>query len=225
VENVSVFRLIETIYSQRRNNVVRSFERFSDIESWLREQWAGRFQELLEQKSEKQQLSALTAQVEQLKVITETLKHYLEGLMPKVMPPAESSKLIQDEALRMEAIKESMLPRNGWMLFLARHGLPFEKAVASIQQAENFEDYLDRIREGGLSRADIDQIASVLRGRPAARVDCRKARAIVGKSDFQIPMSVQESNESAAGSSGNKLAELAGVTTRRRRNHPPSTTR
>ncbi|MGB8899763.1 MAG: DUF4062 domain-containing protein [Methylocella sp.] len=43
VDSVNVFRLIQVILSKPRNNPVHTFERFSDIESWLREQWAGLF--------------------------------------------------------------------------------------------------------------------------------------------------------------------------------------
>jgi hypothetical protein len=43
VDSVNVFHLIEDILARPRNNPIHTFERFADIESWLREQWAGMF--------------------------------------------------------------------------------------------------------------------------------------------------------------------------------------
>jgi len=47
VDSPNVFRLIDDILAQRRNNPVHQFREYSDIEDWLREQWAGYFGELL----------------------------------------------------------------------------------------------------------------------------------------------------------------------------------
>jgi len=49
-DSINIFQLIEDILSKPSNNPVFSFERFTEIESWLREQWAGLFRELLHQK-------------------------------------------------------------------------------------------------------------------------------------------------------------------------------
>jgi hypothetical protein len=62
VDSVNVFRLIEEVLSKPRNNPTHTFERFSDIEAWLREQWAGSFRELLQKQSQQQQLSAQSDQ-------------------------------------------------------------------------------------------------------------------------------------------------------------------
>jgi hypothetical protein len=75
VDSVNVFHLIEEILARPRNNPVHTFERFADIESWLREQWAGMFRELLNRKSQQQQLATLNSQVAELKAVNETLKN------------------------------------------------------------------------------------------------------------------------------------------------------
>jgi hypothetical protein len=51
VDSVNVFLFIEEIVAQS-HNPVQAFEKYQDIESWLREQWAGFFRELLRRKSE-----------------------------------------------------------------------------------------------------------------------------------------------------------------------------
>ncbi|MEH8165502.1 DUF4062 domain-containing protein [Aeromonas allosaccharophila] len=43
VDNVNIFKLIDDIYAQKRNNIIRDFEKFDDLSSWLKDQWAGLF--------------------------------------------------------------------------------------------------------------------------------------------------------------------------------------
>jgi hypothetical protein len=84
VDSVNVFQLIQDILSKPRNNPVHTFERFSDIESWLREQWAGLFRELLQRMSSQKQIATLSAQVKTLGAINATLQRYLEAIVSTV---------------------------------------------------------------------------------------------------------------------------------------------
>jgi len=61
VDSVNIFGLIEEILSKPRNNPINYFDRYTDIEAWLRDQWAGLFRELLSRMSNQQQLSSLNA--------------------------------------------------------------------------------------------------------------------------------------------------------------------
>src|SRR6266498_660756 len=101
VDSANVFHLIEEILAKPRNNPTHTFERFSDIEGWLREQWAGLFRELLDRRSQQQQLAALSLQVAELKEINNTLKRYLEAVMSGITPAA-STELIESEKKRLE---------------------------------------------------------------------------------------------------------------------------
>jgi len=92
VDSMNIFRLIEDILSKPINNPIQKFERFGEIESWLREQWAGFFRELLLRRSEQQQLTTLTSQVSDLREVSSTMKRYLEAVMTGITPDA-SSKL------------------------------------------------------------------------------------------------------------------------------------
>ena len=95
VDSVNVFVLLEEILNRRRNNPVHTFERFSDMETWLREQWAGLFREYLHRTSSQQQITALTDQVTALQEVSSTLKRYLEAVITKVSPDA-SDELISE---------------------------------------------------------------------------------------------------------------------------------
>ncbi|HEY5027130.1 MAG TPA: DUF4062 domain-containing protein, partial [Candidatus Angelobacter sp.] len=106
VDSANVFRLIEDILSRPRNNPTHTFERFADIEAWLREQWSGFFRELLQKQSQQQQLSALGAQVSELRAINETLRKYLEAVM-KGITPADSNRLIESEQRRLQELERN----------------------------------------------------------------------------------------------------------------------
>lgn len=71
VESVNIFHLLDEILSIRRNNPLQQFDNYSEIESWLREQWAGLFRDLLSRRSELKQLTTLAQQMDDLSSITD----------------------------------------------------------------------------------------------------------------------------------------------------------
>ena len=101
VDSVNVFELIEDILGQSRNNPVQQFERYKEIEEWLREQWAGTFRELLQRNQQEKQMATLQSQVSQLAELNTTLKTYLEEIVSKIAPN-ESKQLISQETKRLE---------------------------------------------------------------------------------------------------------------------------
>ncbi|MGC3966097.1 MAG: DUF4062 domain-containing protein [Pirellulales bacterium] len=118
VDSANVFRLIEEILAKPRNNPVHTFERFADIETWLRDQWAGLFRELLKCKSDQKQLAALTAQVENLSAVGETLKRYSEAILSGTSKE-DSTKLIEDEEKRLEEKRiNEEFEANPWTMFV-----------------------------------------------------------------------------------------------------------
>src|SRR6516162_1605712 len=70
------------------------------IENFLRQQWAGLFQDLLRRISEQRQLSALSAQISELSKLNITLKTYLEALITEIRP-SESEQLIEREDAKL----------------------------------------------------------------------------------------------------------------------------
>lgn len=104
VNSVNVFGLIEEILAKRRNNPFQPFDRFVDIQAWLREQWAGLFRELLNRTSGHTQIASLAAQVSTLTEINQTLKAYLEQVVRKVAPD-DGKKLIDKEEERLKELE------------------------------------------------------------------------------------------------------------------------
>lgn len=86
VDNVNIFKLIDDIYSQKRNNPIKAFEKFDDIAGWLRDQWAGLFADFLVNRNKERDLDDLSTQVTSLKELSSVLKGYSETIMEKLEP-------------------------------------------------------------------------------------------------------------------------------------------
>lgn len=187
VDSVNVFRLIEDILAKPRNNPTHTFERFSDIEAWLREQWAGFFRELLQRQSQQQQLSALAGQVSELKATNETLKKYLEAVM-KGITPADSNRLIESEARRLQEVeRKERIKENRWCEFVMRRApVPFEKFQDAMTKATSFSDFTKRIKTAKTSETARGDILNTLQRHEDARREFNQVRALLGQKALRI---------------------------------------
>lgn len=106
VDSVNIYRLLDDILAQRRNNFIKDFEQFDDIASWLRDQWAGIFADALSRKNTETSLKDLAAQISELNGVSTVLKEYTESMMSKIQPD-NFQKIIkeQSETLRRKKIQ------------------------------------------------------------------------------------------------------------------------
>jgi hypothetical protein len=198
VDSVNIFHFIEEILTQPRNNPVQTFDRYNDIETWLREQWAGLFRELLIRMSSQQQLATLSSQVAQLSQLNETLKRYLEEVVTKVSPQ-EGSQLIAKESERLgEAQTLANLRQNSLVSFLQREEFPLEVIHDALSQApsvEGFFDQLERYAQKELRPQHLYRLDLVREGRSALD-DVNSARAVLGLPPLLlagwVPLSTKE---------------------------------
>jgi hypothetical protein len=138
--------MIQEILGLKRNNPVFAFERYHEIEAWLREQWAGLFQELLQRRSSQVQLTSLSTQVSQLRESNKTLKAYLESLMRHVSP-GESETVIDAESKRLNELnKYRAIKDNGFVMFLGGAGLDLIQIGASLSEAKTVVSLFKTIR-------------------------------------------------------------------------------
>jgi hypothetical protein len=100
VDSVNVFHFIEHILAQPQNNPVCKFQTFAEIESFLRLQWAGLFQELLRRNKERREIEGLSAQVTELAQISKSMKNYLEAILLSSRTE-KSQDLIEHESARI----------------------------------------------------------------------------------------------------------------------------
>lgn len=105
VDSANIFYLIEEIITQPKNNPIYQFDCYNDIETWLKEQWAGVFRELINQRSNEIQITTLANQINQLEEINKTFKRYLEVIISKVSPEG-SVELISDESERLKIAEQ-----------------------------------------------------------------------------------------------------------------------
>lgn len=201
VDSVNVFILLEEILNRHRNNPLKTFERFSDIESWLREQWAGLFREFLHRTSSQQQIKALVDQVSALQEVTGTLKNYLEAVVTKVSPK-ESAELIKREEKRLlELQKLNAFRGNGWVDYLIKEmreetkkPLVLEDLREAIVESNSFTEFANRINTALGSNTFGAKVIQRLLMNEDARAEFNSARELLG-----LPqLSIQECDIEAA---------------------------
>lgn len=180
VDSVGVFQLIESIFEKGRNNPTFGFERATEIETWLREQWSGLFRELLRSRSQQKQLSTLNSQVAELQSINETLKTYLEAVLAKVTP-ADAAEIIKDqEAKLIETRKVIDLSSNNLFKYLVSdRGVSDETAQSIIEKPNDPEEAIDLFEKAFSNRGESAR--RILRYSPMAQNDYNAARLIVGR--------------------------------------------
>lgn len=81
VDNVNIFKLIDDIHSKTNNNPIFSFEKYNEIEEWLRDQWAGLFKDFLIKRGNLKKFESLQNQIQNLENLSDTFKNYLETLL------------------------------------------------------------------------------------------------------------------------------------------------
>ena len=148
VDSINIFLLIEEILALPRNNPVLHFDRYEEIEEWLRDQWAGLFRELINHKSSGQQLASLSAQVLELSEVNKTLKTYLEQVVSKIAPD-QSAELIKTESKRLELAKQFAIAKDNSLAiyFSDVCNIPMERILSDVQKAETLDEYIKLLKK------------------------------------------------------------------------------
>ncbi len=190
VESVNIFLLIEEIFGRRRNNPVHTFDRFSDIEHWLREQWAGLFRDQLRRRSEIKQLADLSSQVDHLRAINSTLQRYLEAVVEKVSP-SESKELIAAERKRLVEVEiESKLARNQFYRNVLAPHLSVDNFYLALKCAgSSYASFVEEVQTRIVSkdREDIIDTMQYYGDKPFAIRSLNEARMLVENEPFEVP--------------------------------------
>lgn len=144
VDSINIFYLIEEILTQPKNNPVQQFDRFIDIENWLKEQWAGLFRDLLNQRTRQTQIASLASEVSSLTEVNETLKRYLEVIMPKIVP--ESKDLISIESTRLKNLEQDKIIANTNLYsFVSGYGISLDDLKNLLITTDSLNDFFKKI--------------------------------------------------------------------------------
>ena len=140
VDHSGVFKLVEEVLSQRRNNPMSTFDRYSEIEEWLRSQWAGLYRDLLMRMHQQKQISTLAEKVNDLSEVTKTLRRYLEGLIGQ-FAPGEGEKIVAEESERLERVElMSRLKDNHLVFSIIKSDKGLERLVVLLRKAGSLQE-------------------------------------------------------------------------------------
>lgn len=158
VDNTNIFLLIDEIYGQRRNNLIKEFDSFSDISGWLREQWAGLFADLLVRRKEDAEISDLSSQVKDLREVSSVLREYSESMMRKIDPDSfeqlinsQNQKLLDKRIQRFQ--QEPMIEH---LLTESPNGVGIKTLFRAFQESDTVPEFLE------LARYDPEYIESFM---------------------------------------------------------------
>jgi ribosomal protein L17 len=112
VDSVNIFFFIERILNLKKNNPVKEFDNHSEIEQWLKLQWAGLFQELIRSRKNQEEISELSNQVSELSNLNQTLKSYLEEIVTSTSKDNASELIKREEEKLIERRKIQKIKDN-----------------------------------------------------------------------------------------------------------------
>lgn len=147
VDNVNVYLLLDEILSQRTNNFVKDFEKFSDISNWLKDQWAGMFTDFLNKTKAETSLKDLSSQISELNSLSRMLREYSESIIRKIQPE-NFQEIIQNQT---KILKETIINRFvsegliDYLIDATDNKISKEKLFSEFEKSENLESFLERI--------------------------------------------------------------------------------
>jgi len=160
-----------------------------EIESWLRDQWAGLFRELLQRKTQQQELATLNSRVSELREINETLRKYLEAVMTGATPDS-SSQLIQSEQKRLQDLEiRERIRESPWWQYVERYaGIEFDDFLDALQLATSYSNFAKRIGAACLESGTevAERINDTLSEVEEARRDLNALRSLLGLKGFRL---------------------------------------
>jgi hypothetical protein len=187
VESINIFTFIEDILAKPRNNPIFTFEKFGQIEDWLKSQWAGLFRELLRKRSNQTQLRTLTAEVNGLQEVNKTLKTYLEALMTGANK-AQTNKLIEVEERRLKDIDiKRKIAKNRFYKFMEGIGetIDVDDFIKVLLKFDSLDQFINEIPAILKNRSEAAVIQDTLRHNSDALEDLNEIRKILDLSLFK----------------------------------------
>lgn len=152
VDSVNIFYFIESIRDRQRNNPVKLFSKYSEIEAWLREQWAGTFRELIHRLSNNSRIQEIDSKVADLSETAETLKRYLEQVVARVSPKEdEALAIIQAENKRlMQAKLDAEFKSFRYIHHLVEnHRKEISLVRAGLQNSKSYLEFISKLFKPG----------------------------------------------------------------------------
>jgi Domain of unknown function (DUF4062) len=156
VDSTNIFMFIEEIRDKLKNNPIKLFSKYSEIEEYLKEQWAGFFHELINRMSLYQRQVEYDLKLSELIETNKTLKVYLEQVFRNVAKGSTPEKVIKQEDERLKKIQliNSTVQDDGYLGHLVRaHGLKRERIFEALISAASYKEFWLIINNGETEEA------------------------------------------------------------------------
>lgn len=188
VDSVNIFHLIEEILNKPRNNPIFQFEREAEIETWLRDQWAGLFKEMINNQSENRRITSLTDQVAELSNINKTLKRYLEKIVEKVIGTEQEAKnIFLEEDKRLEDERQlNELSKMTPIQDLASHEISTLTARQLFSEATSLNDLMNKIESESGGELVAEDVIAFWKENPEKIDNMNKVRQVLGLPDLEF---------------------------------------
>lgn len=149
VDSVNIFHFIDRIFNLRKNNPVKEFDNHTEIEFWLKSQWAGLFQELIKQRKEQAEISELSSQVSELASLNQTLKSYLEEIVTTTSKDKGTDIIKREEEKlkerrKIQKFKEHSLAQE---IIDGHEFNTIEEAIEFVSNAKTFKELAKNFAE------------------------------------------------------------------------------
>ncbi|MGB5885463.1 MAG: DUF4062 domain-containing protein [Acinetobacter venetianus] len=151
VDNINIFKLIDDIHNKPKNNPIFSFEKYNEIEEWLREQWAGLFKDFLTKRGNLKNFESLQNQIQNLENLSDTFKNYLETLL-KESNGKDKDNLInkENEKLKLAKFKQNFSTNNDFNFLLETTNFD-DKKIKEIYEvfkdSKNIDDLFENLEK------------------------------------------------------------------------------
>jgi len=213
VDSVNIFGLIDYVLGRPRNNPTYHFEVSSEIQTWLRDQWAGLFRELIRTRTDRAQISSLADQVAGLSNISTTLKRYLEEVVARVGNKEQAKEIIDEEDARLSDARElnELSKLTPIKELLEYNKVPVETARGIFSQATSLDDLAKRVAEA-TGRHNADAIVSFWKDNPDRWENMNNVRALL-----RLPLLTFESDQASKPASTKVKPPSYGVKSRKQK--------
>jgi hypothetical protein len=181
VDSINIFGFIDYILTRPRGNPVYHFELSTEIETWLREQWAGLFRELIRSRAERTQLSSLAGQVADLANVSATLKRYLEEVVARVGDKKEAKEIISEEEAKLSSSRVlAELAKLSPISDLKRYDVSVEAARDIFAGASSLTDLARRIERATNRKVKADAVILHWKENPQFVDNMNAVRKVLG---------------------------------------------
>lgn len=178
---MNVFGFIDYALTRPRNSPVYHFELSTEIETWLREQWAGLFRELIRSRTDRAQLASLAAQVVDLANVSETLKRYLEEVVARVGDKQEAKQIISKEEAKLSRARVlAELAKLAPITELERYNVTTEAARDVFATATSLNDLAKRIEQATAGEIAAERMVEYWKANPDMADRMNRVRQVLG---------------------------------------------